>query len=183
MHLRCLTGPHQVHLYAEITSSLTEHGLLHIYRKSSTPTSQYYEICSRFGQLSRRIMWLGYGLYMFLYVLFFIVGAYDMWRSNGESQIVHLYIPGIYVYSPIANGCLAILNTSLLTMCAIIVSPQDVLFYLVFGNVPLVTAIVRRQMNEVTELLKSKRPRSSGDVAFVKRHFMHYIGIHHKYNE
>lgn len=154
-----------------------------IYRKNSSPTSKYYAVCCRSARLSRYMMVLGYTSYGILYTLFFMVGAYDLWRTNGESQIIHIYIPRVHVTSPVGIAVLSILNTVTLVAAGFCVSPQDMFFILVFGNVPLVPAIVRTQMDELTALLKSKRPHSTGGATFVRRNFMHFIRVHHKYNE
>lgn len=150
-----------------------------IYRKNSDPRSKYYAICSSFAKRSRKIMLYGYIAYSSLFVVFFFVGAYDMWRTNMKLQLTNIYVPGISEYSTTGSLLLLIPNFVMIVLGSVCVSPQDLLFFLIFSNVPLVTAIMRGQMNELTLLLRSP----SGDVALVKQHFLHYIGVHHKYNE
>lgn len=154
-----------------------------IYRKNSVSSSKYYAICKRFARRSRQVMVYAYGLYSIGYIMFYMVAAYDMWRSNGVTQIAHIYIPHVHVYSTIGLVFLFIINSSVVAFCVLSVPPLDLLFFLIFGNVPLVSAIMRQQMDELTELLRLKRPRLSCDIRFIKRHFLHYIRIHHKYNE
>lgn len=154
-----------------------------IYRKNSSPSSAYYVICSRFARRSRNIIFYSYTLNVSLYGVLFIGGAFDMWRHNGKTQILHLYIPGVYVYSSLSNVFLTILNTLALAMVAVCAIPLDMLYFLVFSNVSLAPAIARLQMEEMTALLRTRRPLFTGDVHFIKRHFLHYIRVHHKYNE
>lgn len=120
---------------------------------------------------------------MSLYVVFFAVGAYDMWNTNGAKQIMNIYIPGVYVSSTVGIVLLAIFNTLAMVNAGMCVSPQDMLFFLVFGNVPLLSAIVRIQMEELTQMLRFKRSHAGSDAIFIMRYLMHYIGIHHQYNE
>lgn len=129
------------------------------------------------------MMMLGYSFYSVNYFNFFLGGLYDVWTSNGNSQIVQLYIPGVHSYSRFGYVLLTIINSAALALGGICISPPDMLFYLVFVNVPLVAAIVRRQMDELTALLRTQRCVVGGDITIVKRHFLHYISIYHKYNE
>lgn len=152
-----------------------------IYRNNSESSSKYYAVCCRFARRSRRIILYAFSFYMYLYVVATMTALYDLWRSNGTENLVHLYIPGYYVSSWYEVTLLTILNfmVVLLTFCCI--PPVDLFFYLVFGNVPLVAAIVRSQMDEFSALFRSNRVEH--DIIFVKRHFLAHIRIHHEYNQ
>lgn len=156
---------------------------LNIYRKNLTSAGKYYAICKRYARRSRQIMLLAYFSYLLVYGTIFVGGICDMCLNNDGSQVVHLYIPGVYDLSPFGNILLMIPNLMIVVMATLCMTPQDMLFYLVFGNVSLVAAIVQSQMEELTVLLRSKQPQYGGDVTFVKHHFLHYIDVHYKYNE
>lgn len=113
----------------------------------------------------------------------FLMGVIDMWRHPGASQILHVYIPGMYLSSPMGIVLLTILNIVLLALITVCAIPLDMFFLFGFCNVPLAPAIVQTQMEEVTQLLRARRSLDGDDVAIVRRHFLHFIGIHHKYNE
>lgn len=156
----------------------TLHFFTGIYRDNSLPTSEYYAISRQFGHLSRLIMAFGYVSYLSMFGMFLLGGVFDFCRTGFKSQILHIYIPGIYHYSAAGTTLLAILNTLTLIWCGMLVSPPDMLFYLSFGNVPMVSAIIHQQMKALSARLRLDK----GDPK-IRERFLQYVGIHHKYNE
>lgn len=107
-------------------------------------------------------------------------GIVWLWSSAGEQWALDAYWSTTTSVQPLFGSTRSSSNTISIAIC---IAATDILFSLVFGNVQLVSAIVRCQMEELTALLRVKCPRSSGDVKTIKRHFMHFIGVHQKYNE
>lgn len=152
---------------------------LDIYCKNSAPTSKYYAICSHFARRSRRMIVLVYNAFLCSSGIAFLTGAFDVWRSHGSSQIMQIYVPGVDVFSSLpCIVLLTLLNSAVFVLAVICFAPVDMFFFLVFGNVPLVAAIVHNQMDELTARL-----RSGEHTAAVKQYFLHFIGIHHKHKE
>lgn len=152
-----------------------------IYEKNSTLDADHYDICTRFGRRSRKSVKLGYLGYVTVFVLLYTTGAIETWRSGGQAMMVHLYVPGIHDYSAYGIAFLIFLNTMEMTFACISTAPTDVLFFCTFGNVPMLSAIVQNLVNEMNALLHLRR-RFDEIETKIRHRFVHYIGIHQKYN-
>lgn len=154
-----------------------------IHRKNSEPTDQYYPICNVFAHRLRLVVSGNYVLYIVITSALWCFGMIQMFQSDGKIMLSQVYIPGCYDYSGIGLAFMIVLNTCYLFALALLTAPPDCLFYTIFGHVPMVPAIVRCQMTELTMLLRQEFKTPNADHDFIRRRFLHFIGIHHKYNE
>lgn len=157
-----------------------------IYRQNSNPNDAYYSICQRYAHFTYKLVQIGHIGFLSSPIMAALLGCYQCWQSHGQSQIHHVYFPGIRAdESMYLIGSLTVVNIVLTVLIALCIAPPDILFFLTFGNVPVVPAILRQIVDEVNVWLRQHRPidRSTADVVFIKRRFLQFVAIHQKYNE
>lgn len=155
-----------------------------IHKKNSQPTDEYHTICQHYCRLSSTSTRVGHMIYVGLYAFFFLAGAFELLRTNGKSQIVHVYLPGIYANSFNLIVFLTCLNTAIVWHAAALIPPPDMLFLFTFSNVPIIPAITRQIVAELNALLRMQHSeRTDYALTAVKDKFLHIIDIHKKYNE
>lgn len=150
-----------------------------IHQNNSTSSSKYYSICHRYGQRNRIIVLFGFFGFTSLYVVFYALGLLQSYLAKGNT--VHVYIPGVYEYSRVGFIALSVVNTLAFVWCALCMMPTDMFFYFVFANIPIVPDIVRNLMDDLNILLR-RNPDDASHL-LIKHRLLHYIGIHHKFNE
>lgn len=154
-----------------------------IHEKNSQPTDEYYGICQRYVRLAKQALAIGFSAYMAAYIVLYACGSFLMWQSNGKSQILHAYFPGIYADSILTIVLLTLFNSIVLVHGGLIILSPDLMFFFTFRNVSIIPAIVRHIIDELNVWLNVHRPSYADDMTFVKKRFLHYVGIHQKYNE
>lgn len=64
-------------------------------------------------------------------------------------------------------------------MVVYLIAPAgDMLFYVIFANVPLVSSIIQGQLNELEEVLEQPQTK----LLAIKYRLLQYLQMHHKYN-
>lgn len=151
-----------------------------LYEKNSEPTSQYYKICQRFGRITKLTIKVGFGFYIAGTTLTFI-------PSILEAIIMGVYMPPMVIYCPRILDCfstgitvsLFIFNLIMAAVVSITICPGDVMFFVMFANVPMITLIIRGHLEGLTVALEQKKV----NVGVIKHRMAQYIRMQRRYNE
>lgn len=154
-----------------------------IYEQNSQPTDKYYDICQRYARLSRMCVQIGHIVFVGSVVLIILAGGIEQWRSHGKTQIIFVYIPGIYADSTHMLIILTLINLVMIIHAIPSMQPTDLLFFFTFSNVPMVPVIIHQLMAESNALLNVRSPNRAKNVAIVKDRCLQFVRIHQQYNE
>lgn len=154
-----------------------------IYRQNSMSTDKYYSICQQFSELTWKVVSIPHRIYVCMFVLFSIFGLMEYLLFDQSVAIVHIYAPGVHKLSPIFAGVLMLINLFDILLVLILVPPIDLLFFAMFTNVAMIVTIMKKQMEEMTDVLRKYKKPESVDRIEMKRRLLEFVAIHHKYNE
>lgn len=150
-----------------------------IYAKNSEPKSQYYGICAQFARISKLTTQIGLTVNVVTIAVITLSGSI-------ETIITGVYKPTLYIYFPIGNANSTEMtafsfafNHSMAVACIFAIPPGELLFFIIFANMPMIPAIVRGHFQRLTEVLQ----RKDLNVLDVKRRIVQYIRMQLKYNE
>lgn len=154
------------------------------YRNNSSPADRYYAICTRFAKISWRIVVTATAAIECIWGSFLLMALLECLRRGEMVPVLLSFIPGVYELLPIGNIFVHLFNYAELLSLMILEPACDLLFFVLFGNIPMVPAILQQQMQELsTILLATMVPDADVDVAEIKRRFLHFVDIHRCYNE
>lgn len=147
---------------------------------NSAPLAKHHSVCARFADRSKLMIKSSFFSYIVMISFFFVSGMFELWNSGGHRQIFLIYIPGVYVDSPLGIGLLTALNALHTVMGFLCVSPNDVILFYAFSNVLLVSTVKCREINETSAHLKKE---ILGESQEIRRRFIEYVDLQREYNE
>lgn len=120
---------------------------------------------------------IGYGIYSVSLII--LSGVVEMILTGVIKPCLNIYVPGIYDYSTIGFSLLMAYNY-LIAVTSFLTTPiGDMLFFIIFANIPMVPKVIQGQLDEMRDKLET----NSGSLKEIKYRIMQYILMHQNYNE
>lgn len=149
----------------------------HIHSKNSQPGDKYYELCGRYGRLTwmmPRIIYASFAALLLFIFAYTLVEACTM-----RQPLLYVYFPFVREYSGVQLVLLNIALSVIVVTCPVYVPACDLLFAIVVANLTMYPSLIAMQMDDLSAALQHCRRDQR---ASIKRHWMHYIVVHQKYN-
>lgn len=119
-----------------------------IYAKNSLPSDKHYAICKRYASITTMTIKVGIVLYSMTSVMITLSGNFE-WVATGYFRpAMYIYLPHIHEYSRHAYMWLMAYNYVMAVACFLLIPPGDMLFFIVFANVPMAPAVMQGQLEE-----------------------------------
>lgn len=151
--------------------------LADIYEKNSKPGGKYYDRCRQFARISELVIKIGYTIYSVSLII--LSGIVEMLVTGVVKPCLNIYVPGVHDYTTAAFITLMAYNY-LIVITSFLTTPiGDMLFFIIFANVPIVPMVIQGQLDELRDKLETE----TGSLAEIKYRIMQYILMHQSYNE
>lgn len=147
------------------------------YRENSRPTDKYYAVARRFVRLTERGLKFAFFIYTGLLLINLLLAIYDSFRT-GEPMLF-LYVPFVREYTCIQLLLLNIYVAIVNLVVAVAEPAGDALIYVILVSLTTIPEVIASQMDELTQMLQQR----SVSVVEIKQRWMHFIGLHHHFNE
>lgn len=150
-----------------------------MYEKNSAKTSKYYGICRQYARITKLTVKIGISLYFAAMAIITLSGTFESIIRNIRKPSMVIYFPGIHEYSTEMFATLCAYNYAMVVISFLTVLQGDMLFFVIFANVPMVPSIIRGQLEELTNVLQEKNL----NVVDIKRRIQQYFQMHRRFNE
>lgn len=133
--------------------------------------------CQRFSTFTVIIVKLVILIYCLLCSFMLVAGIFT------DGVIAFVYYPGITagqsdeLYMILYRVIMVLHNYFMLLAAVVIVSPLELIFFLIFANMPLVSLVIRSYVNEFDEMLQ----RDEVQLVEVREKFRRFIAVHLNY--
>lgn len=109
-----------------------------------------------------------------------MLSAWETFSSGKVTAAMFAYFPGVHEQQIVSSILLIIYNHVMLVICFVTVCPSDVFFSFLFWNILMLSAIVRRQLEDLEVVLELRLSRRGNRL--VKFHLAEYLGKHVEYS-
>lgn len=152
-----------------------------IYKKNTHVKDKYYQLCDRYGFISQLTIKIGLAAYIPLVSIFVLLQLIDSIQKGELKPCLFIYFPFGFEYSqPLCLRVIMFLYNFLFAASIItILVPVDILFFLIFLNIPLTSEILQEHLLELNRSLE--KARISEDA--IKRRLLEYLEMHKKHIE
>lgn len=149
-----------------------------IYRKNNDPCSTYYNTCKHYARTTELTIKIAGSGYFGIVIILSLSGVFESVIRGVWKQPMIIYFPGIYEYSTIQFALLIAFNVIMIVVCFVTLPVVDMLFFLMFANVPMVPTIIKQHLNSLDEGIENSRfsPRE------IKHRLVLYHLMHKSYN-
>lgn len=153
-----------------------------VYQQNSWPNSKYYKTCMEFARISHLTLVIGFSLYSFIFAQIVLFGIYESLRRAEPTPFLFIFFPFASNDNLIVYILDLLYNTIAYLTCVVTVPPADLVFFIVFANVPLISTVICCQLNELSMIIQRDevKPLNNNDI---KRFLLNYVWMHRKYNE
>lgn len=148
-----------------------------IYKKNSDPAAKYHRACQRYARISELVIKIGYGIYSISLVV--LSGVPELILTGEIKPCLNIYIPGIYAYSTTGYILIMAYNYYVVYISFLTTPIGDMLFFIIFANIPMAPVVIRGQLDELRDRLET----NMASMKAIKFRIMQYILMHHDYNE
>lgn len=150
-----------------------------IYKKNNDPCSAHYATCKHYARITELTIKIGYSAYFILTFALALSGAVESLFGGVSKQTMVIYFPGISEYSPLQFTLLTLFNIMMGALGFLVVPIADMMFFVMFANVPMVPKLIKEQLNSLEEGIAKLRfsPKE------VKHRLSLYLSMHKSYNE
>lgn len=152
-----------------------------IYQKNSNPKCEIYAICKKYARISELTVKFGLTIYCSWVLVESSTSTYDWIITGIRKPALSIYFPGVYEYSHSGFILLSLYNYIIVAICAVLTPSGDLLLFLVFANVPLISADIQTYVNKFDVIMESTDSRDK--ILMVKKSLIEYHLMHKKYNE
>lgn len=130
------------------------HFIKDIYKQNSQPRTKYYylQLCRTYGKRSQNILIYGSYVYGLLYFVFQIMLVMEAFYT-GQMVPPRIYFPGIDEKTIGGLSTLIAFNYMVFLCGYVVIISYNLLIFLIFANVPLVSSVITGHMDELTEVL------------------------------
>lgn len=145
---------------------------------NSASDSKMQQLLQQYATITKIILYACVGSYT-LQTIFFVGPMLAEYFYDGKLiPIFHIYIP--YIYNQNADGFIIgiFINYLVYFVCYMNLISYDVLLFIIFGNMPMVSTIITIHLTELRELLDN-----STDAENIRKKLVHIVLMHRKYNE
>lgn len=150
-----------------------------IYKKNDQKTSKYYEICKRYGRISKKIFKIAFGICIANGFVMSQTTTIEYFRTGELKPCYNAYFPGIYDYSGVTKALLLLYNYTIAALAVFSGTPGDLLFIITFAHIPMVASIIRSHLQELDGGLGMVGTAECD----VNRKLIQYLFMHQKLNE
>lgn len=154
-----------------------------VYEQNSWPNSRYFETCKKYSRISRLTLIIGFSLYSFIFAQIVLFGIYESVRREEPTAFLFIFFPYIYNTTLTIYVLDLLYNTIAYLTCVVTVPPGDLVFFIIFANVPLIATIMSCQLNELSRKLKAHDELQSISDEQIRQYLLNYVWMHRKYNE
>lgn len=157
-----------------------------IYAQNSQPNSKYYAVCKRFAAITTMTVKASFVMYSLTSVFITLSGNFE-WVATGHFRpCMYIYIPRVHAYDAQQYVWLMAYNYVMAVACFLLIPPGDMLFFIIFANVPLAPALMQGQLQEFEDTLTRNGAKGFGDDGQngmdIKQRMLEYIKLLDKYN-
>lgn len=135
-----------------------------IHAKNSQPTAEYYGICQRFARISKLTVQMGLAMYSAAILVIALPGTVATILTGVHKPSLAIYFPGIHDYSSEMTVLLFIFNHVMVGICFLTIPAGEMLFFVIFANIPMVPAIIKRHLDELETVLERKKRKSLKEI-------------------
>lgn len=107
-------------------------------------------------------------------------GTCELLLRGDYKPTMLIYFPGVREYSGGMLIASLIFNHFMVVICLLTIPPGDMFFFIVFANMPLVPAVIKEHLDQLTKILEQKRDENRLEI---KRRMVQYIQMQRRYNE
>lgn len=150
-----------------------------IYIKNSQPSCRYYDICTQYGRISQLTVKVGGSLYFTAIGIITLSGIVETIITGVMKPTMALFVPFVFDYSTLMWWTLMAFNYLMSVICFFTTPPGDMLFFVIFANIPMIPAVIEGQLNELTEAIQKRTVRTKE----IKQRLLQYIWMQRKYHE
>lgn len=149
-----------------------------IYKKNSRPNSKYYSTCKHYGDLSKMIVTIAFIIFAASSMLIAVSGVVDSLYSGELKPCGFFYFPGIHSHSLCYLIVLSLFNYGMVGLSIFVSPPGDILYFLLFVNFPMVSAVIQGHLEELNQSLVG--PVTSA--VDIKQRLLQYFAMHQIFN-
>lgn len=150
-----------------------------IYVKNAQPTGRYYAICAQYGRISQLTIKVGASLYFTSIGIITLSGIFETIITGVVKPTMALFFPFVFEYSKIMWWTLMAFNYLMSAICFFTTPPGDMLFFVIFANIPMIPAVIEGQLDELTETIEKQTVRRGE----IKYRLLQYIWMQRNYYE
>lgn len=149
-----------------------------IYVKNDDEMSRYYKTCRQFGRISKNILKIGFSFYTANAIFLAQVTTIEYFRTGELKPCFNAYFPGIYDYSGVTKLLLLLYNYGIAALAVFSATPGDFLFFITFVHIPMISTIIRGQLDELDDILVDHQTTEWE----IKIRLIQYLSMHRKLN-
>lgn len=125
-----------------------------IYERNSSPNERYYELCLQFARLTEMTLKGIIGAYIMIALLVTGPAMVEYLLTGHMVPSMHAYFVGVTEYSEYLESLLNLYNHSAVVVVLFTFVAPDILIYMTFANIPLISRVVEGEVDHFEEKIQ-----------------------------
>lgn len=159
----------------------TVNNIAEIHKKNSAKMSKDYDLCQKYASLSQWIIIGIFILYLSFVIIYQLPAFFDIFTKGIVQPSLTIYLPGVDELNILDMTALLFINFVFAIFGMTILLATDTFILINFTTIPMLSAIIQRQINECASDLNNKRKLKNSKE--IKRQLVEIISMQLKYDE
>lgn len=152
-----------------------------IHKKNAAESARDYKLCAKYADLSRYIAISIPASYSIVTIIYQFPTFMDIFTKGIIRPSASIYLPGVNECDTIDMTALLLVNVMLVTLGIVIYLASETFIYINFVAIPMLSAIVQRQINDFKHELEGKK--KAVDFKRTKKQLIEIIEMQLEYNK